>query len=472
MSRKKRTARNHRTADRRCSPRPWRLSKRLTLLGGVVAGVLVLLGIGLLMRPERRSDVASQPAPPPRVYPTSAGDATFVGRAVCSTCHPEQDRRWHGSHHDLAMQVADEQTVRGNFDNVTFTHRDVTTTFFRRDGKFFVRTDGPDGQLHDYEVAYTFGVTPLQQYLIAFPGGAIRRWASPGIAGRRTRVGSAGSISILSSGWRPAIRSTGRVSTRPGTISAPSATPPISRSITDWTATGMRRRGRNSMSPARRATAPAHGMWRGQAGGTVPTPEEPSKGLMVQLKGRDDAAWMMDPHTGSVKRTTPLRRGSRSKRVPAAMPGAASSTTATCPADRSWIPIVPRCWRRASIMPMARSRMRCMSTGRFAEQDVPCWRHLQRLPRPPQPPAPGHRQRALRPLSLARTVRHTGAPLPPHWLGRVAVRGVSYAGQDLHGCGCPAGSQLPPAAAGSVGAARDAQRVQRLSHRAPAAVGG
>ena len=43
------------------------------------------------------------------------------------------------------MQVADEQTVRGNFDDVTFTHRDVTTTFFRRDGKFFVRTDGPDG---------------------------------------------------------------------------------------------------------------------------------------------------------------------------------------------------------------------------------------------------------------------------------------------------------------------------------------
>ena len=29
-----------------------------------------------------------------------------------------------------------------------------------------VRTDGTDGNLHDYEIKYTFGATPLQQYLI------------------------------------------------------------------------------------------------------------------------------------------------------------------------------------------------------------------------------------------------------------------------------------------------------------------
>ena len=34
-----------------------------------------------------------------------------------------------------------------------------------------VRTDGADGKLADYEISYTFGVYPLQQYLIAFPGG-------------------------------------------------------------------------------------------------------------------------------------------------------------------------------------------------------------------------------------------------------------------------------------------------------------
>jgi diadenosine tetraphosphatase ApaH/serine/threonine PP2A family protein phosphatase len=37
-----------------------------------------------------------------------------------------------------------------------------------------VHTDGPDGALHDYQIAYTFGLYPLQQYLIALPGGRLQ----------------------------------------------------------------------------------------------------------------------------------------------------------------------------------------------------------------------------------------------------------------------------------------------------------
>jgi predicted CXXCH cytochrome family protein len=40
--------------------------------------------------------------------------------------------------------------------------------------KFFVRTAGADGRLQDFSVAYTFGVYPLQQYLIALPGGRLQ----------------------------------------------------------------------------------------------------------------------------------------------------------------------------------------------------------------------------------------------------------------------------------------------------------
>lgn len=72
------------------------------------------------------------------------------------------------------MQEATEQTVLGRFDGATLTHGGVTTTFARRDGKFVIRTDGPDGALHDYEVAYAFGVDPLQQYLIRMPGGRLQ----------------------------------------------------------------------------------------------------------------------------------------------------------------------------------------------------------------------------------------------------------------------------------------------------------
>ncbi len=72
------------------------------------------------------------------------------------------------------MQPATEQSVAGNFDNARFTYAGVTSTFFRRGSAFVVRTDGPDGQLQDYDVKYTFGVTPLQQYLVEVPGGRLQ----------------------------------------------------------------------------------------------------------------------------------------------------------------------------------------------------------------------------------------------------------------------------------------------------------
>jgi predicted CXXCH cytochrome family protein len=105
----------------------------------------------------------------------AAGDtgpaATFVGAAACAGCHAGEAAQWRGSHHQRAMAVASEETVLGNFADATVTQGGVTSTFYRKDDRFMVRTDGPDGALHDYPIAYTFGVQPLQQYLIPFPGG-------------------------------------------------------------------------------------------------------------------------------------------------------------------------------------------------------------------------------------------------------------------------------------------------------------
>jgi tetratricopeptide (TPR) repeat protein len=69
------------------------------------------------------------------------------------------------------MQTANEQTVLGDFDNASFEYFGTVSRFYQKDKQFFVRTDGPDGVLTDYPVAYVFGVHPLQQYLIAFPRG-------------------------------------------------------------------------------------------------------------------------------------------------------------------------------------------------------------------------------------------------------------------------------------------------------------
>ncbi len=62
----------------------------------------------------------------------------------------------------------------GDFNDASFEYYGVKSRFFRRDGKFFVETDGPDGLLAPFEVKYTFGINPLQQYLIEFPDGRLQ----------------------------------------------------------------------------------------------------------------------------------------------------------------------------------------------------------------------------------------------------------------------------------------------------------
>ena len=105
--------------------------------------------------------------------------STFVGGKACAECHQQQYAEWSDSHHDLAMQDASEETVRGDFEDAAFTAHGVTSRFFRRNGDYFVNTEGPDGKLFDYKIDYTFGVYPLQQYLIAFPEG---RYQALGLA--------------------------------------------------------------------------------------------------------------------------------------------------------------------------------------------------------------------------------------------------------------------------------------------------
>jgi predicted CXXCH cytochrome family protein len=99
---------------------------------------------------------------------------TFVGRERCRTCHESAYESWDGSHHDHSMAEANELTVLGDFDDAHFEHRGVTSRFYRRDGVFFVHTEGPDGEPGEFEIAYTFGVEPLQQYLVRFPRGRLQ----------------------------------------------------------------------------------------------------------------------------------------------------------------------------------------------------------------------------------------------------------------------------------------------------------
>lgn len=135
-------------------------------------GVLAALGFVLTGVFEATAGDAAPSSP--AVIERNEAAAGYVDQQVCGRCHQEQQQRWRGSHHDLAMQPANEQTVLGDFNNVRFTYYGLESTFFKRDGQFMVHTDGPDGALRDYEIKYTFGVYPLQQYLIEFPGGRLQ----------------------------------------------------------------------------------------------------------------------------------------------------------------------------------------------------------------------------------------------------------------------------------------------------------
>lgn len=97
--------------------------------------------------------------------------STFVGSEQCINCHQAEFEQWQGSHHQLAMQEADSSSVLGDFSGVVVPYFDTQTTFFQRDGRYFVRIQNAAGKNEEYEITYTFGVAPLQQYLVATEGG-------------------------------------------------------------------------------------------------------------------------------------------------------------------------------------------------------------------------------------------------------------------------------------------------------------
>lgn len=99
---------------------------------------------------------------------------TYVGDQSCKKCHATEFKEWKQSHHYMSMLPPNDSTVKGNFNNVTFSADGVNSRFYKKGAKFFINTEGDDGKNHDFEVKYIFGFTPLQQYLVQFPGGRLQ----------------------------------------------------------------------------------------------------------------------------------------------------------------------------------------------------------------------------------------------------------------------------------------------------------
>ncbi|MDA9468926.1 hypothetical protein XH87_30775 [Bradyrhizobium sp. CCBAU 53415] len=131
----------------------------------LMGGSLLVLIAGVLLWPR----ISNVPARPQQM-----AELTFVGSEACSSCHARQAMLWQNSQHRHAMDHATDQSVRGDFNDAVFAYAGTRSRFSRRGRKFLVETDGSDGKLATFEIKYTFGFDPLQQYLIEFSDGRIQ----------------------------------------------------------------------------------------------------------------------------------------------------------------------------------------------------------------------------------------------------------------------------------------------------------
>lgn len=143
-----------------------------------LAVVLLLAAVVGLLISQQPPGPPAAPAPTPQIStparPAAPVTAEFVGSDSCAGCHSEQHSAWRQSQHHHAMAHAGPDTVLGDFEDARFDYAGVTTLFTRRGERYFVTTDGPDGELEEFEVLYTFGLDPMQQYLVDLGQGRLQ----------------------------------------------------------------------------------------------------------------------------------------------------------------------------------------------------------------------------------------------------------------------------------------------------------
>ena len=239
--------------------------------------------------------------------------ATYIGPEVCAGCHQTEAQLWKTSHHALAMETATPTTVLGDFSGVSVENFGVVSTFSRVGDKFMVRTDGPDGKLHDYEISYTFGIDPLQQYLIGFPDG---RYQMLGLAWDTRQKSQGGQRWFhLYPDEKPKPGSllhwTGRDQTW-NYQCADCHTTDLKKNFnlsantyaTTWANLGV-------TCEACHGAGSRHVAWAKTRSSSAPTSESGISdkvrlGLESWLKATDHGQWVMNPATGTARRTEPL----------------------------------------------------------------------------------------------------------------------------------------------------------------------
>jgi len=285
--------------------RTGRRSRRRVWLAALLLLVLIIAG-GLAF--QYLSDRAGN-MPAAGLASNSAASASFVGSEACAACHRAEAEAWRGSQHKHAMDHATDKTVLGNFADASFDYYGVRSRFFRKDGKFLVETDGANGKLATFEVKYTFGIDPLQQYLVAFPDGRVQalplawdtRPAEKG--GQRwfhlypkeeIRHDDVLHWTKLNQNWNFMCAECHSTGIRKNYDAAGD------RFATTWTEISVGCEACHGQGSAHVSWAQDQKSWWPFGHRT-----DPGKGLAVQFDDRKDVTWQIDPTTGNPHRSAP-----------------------------------------------------------------------------------------------------------------------------------------------------------------------
>ena len=98
----------------------------------------------------------------------------YAGSGACAECHASETALWTTSDHAWALKDPTPESVLADFNNASFTHKGVTSRFFRKAGGYFVQTEGASGKPETFQIRYTVGHRPLQQYLVETEKGRLQ----------------------------------------------------------------------------------------------------------------------------------------------------------------------------------------------------------------------------------------------------------------------------------------------------------
>ena len=101
-------------------------------------------------------------------------DGSYIGADKCGSCHQPEFSDWLESDHFRAMAVANPDSMLGDFADVTVVFHGIKSQFSKREDQYFITTTNQDNLQETFQVKYSFGHYPLQQYLIETGKGHIQ----------------------------------------------------------------------------------------------------------------------------------------------------------------------------------------------------------------------------------------------------------------------------------------------------------